>query len=259
MSATEDFDDFVFKPATTSNDNVNISNINNKNDSSSISSSSGSNSNSNIANKSPTVNTSPTINNSNNIGKTNMRLPALDAFITERKREMDSELNKLGKERLEEFLNREKEAEKQSEMNKIFDDIEIEEPEQKKDFEALGKQFDEMEAEMFEKMKRKAVETWKELEEEYKKTIKDLETEQTGRLIQESQLQESLKASGSVFDKQLFEKLVEKCGKGRNTPFGREKMARFWQVLDRTFPKDTENQINSKDDDDKLLVSLLGQ
>lgn len=242
MSTQEEFDDFIFKSAT-SNNTANASNCN---------SNTSSQSSVNIANLSPTTATN------NNSVKTNTRLPALDAFISVKKREMDSELNKLGKERLEEFLNREKQAEQQLYAS-VNNTIVSEKKQQKKDYEVIGRELDEKEVEMFKALRVRATETWRELEEEYKKTLKDLETEQTARLVQESQLQESLKAGGSVFDRELFEKLVEKCGKGRNTPFGREKMTRFWEVLDRSFPKGTGNGVTKSADDDKLLSTLLGQ
>ena len=112
---------------------------------------------------------------------------------------------------------------------------------------------------MFKEMKTKSEKTWIEFKEEYKRSLEQLHTEQAVRLSQELQLQESLQASGSVFDRELFEKVVDKCGKGRGTAFGKEKMARFWEVLDKSYPKGSSGATSpNKLDEDKLLASLLG-
>lgn len=199
--------------------------------------------------------------------KTNIKLPALDAFIAEKKKEIDTELAKLSEERLEEFINREKEADEMKEqelktkLNNSITNKDFNLSKRSNDLTEQEKQsaeeIDRKEEEMFKEMRESAKETWKELEQEYQAGLEQMYTEQSARLSNESQLQESLKVSGSVFDKDLFEKVVERCGKGRNTVYGKEKMSRFWEVLDRKYPKDAKSPHN-KQDDDKLLASLLG-
>ena len=240
MSQTED-DDFVFKPAAISpklsnSDGTVNSNIN-------------------------SISASQSINQSQSIPtQTNVRYSFLDNFINEKKKEMDSELNELSKERLEEFLKREKEADKQREkefqlrVNSPKNEHENRDFTSKSDYELLDKK----EEELFKVMKEQAKETWKELRQEYQKSLEQLHLEQSARLSQELQLQESLQASGRVFDRDLFEKVVEKCGKGRATAFGKEKMARFWEILDKSYPKNTSAMSPNKLDDDKVLASLLG-
>ena len=199
--------------------------------------------------------------------KTNTKLPALDAFIAEKKKEIDAELFKLSKERLEEFIRREKEADEMKEQelktkfNNSITNKDFNTSKRSNDLTEQEKQsaeeIDRKEEEMFKEMRESAKETWKELRQEYQTGLEQMYTEQSARLSNESQLQESLKVSGSVFDKDLFEKVVERCGKGRNSVYGKEKMSRFWEVLDRKYPKDAKSPRN-KQDDDKLLASLLG-
>ena len=193
-----------------------------------------------------------------------------DSFIAERKRQMDAELGKLGQERLEQFLNKEKEADRlrEEEFASILQSPKCDsgaspaltEELRNETFEKRAEEIDTKEAEMFEEMREKAKGSWKELEEEFKASLVQLHQEQSARLVQESQLQESLKASGTIFNRELFEKVVEKCGKGKESAYAKEKMARFWEVLDRSHPASSSPDNNSKTDldKDKLLASLLG-
>lgn len=251
-------DEFVFKPA-----------VHNNNSSSNSSSSSDSvkleykTSNSTII--------TPINSNTNTIPLSHtppLKYPELDSFIAERKRQMDAELSKLAHDRLAQFLRNEKEADRQREEEfasmasspKTSASPVLTEELRMETLEKKAAELDEKEAELFKEMKAKAKETWKELEQEYKTTtLHQLHLEQSARLAQESQLQESLKASGAIFNRQLFEKVVEKCGKGRGTVYAKEKMARFWEVLDRTYPEsESDGASEDKPDSDKLLASLLG-
>ena len=258
-------DEFVFKPAVLNNNN-NSSSSNSKDKSSDsveleykTSNSpiiAASNNNSNITNNTIPLSHNPPL-----------KYSELDSFIAERKRQMDAELSKLAHDRLAQFLRNEKEADrkrdeefasmasspKTSASPVLTEELRMETLEKK------AAELDEKEAELFKEMKAKAKETWKELEQEYKTTtLHQLHLEQSARLAQESQLQESLKASGAIFNRQLFEKVVEKCGKGRGTVYAKEKMARFWEVLDRTYPEESDGDSKDKPDSDKLLASLLG-
>lgn len=236
-------DDFVFKEATTSPKSPE-----------SKSTISASDHISNSSKSSITI-TTPTDNNNNNNHIISFRFSFLDTFIAEKRREIDSELNKLAKERFDEFVKREKEQQETTiEQEKEEENI-VSKPVVKD--EKFYEELDKKEQEMFEAMRVKAQKTWKELREEHQKSLEHLRTEQSARLSQESQLQESLQASGSVFDRDLFEKVVEKCGKGRGTAFGKEKMTRFWEVLDKSHPKGTTTSPN-KIEEDKVLASLLG-
>lgn len=101
------------------------------------------------------------------------------------------------------------------------------------------------------------------MKKEYDEAIQQKQTEQAVKLSQETQLQESIKACGSVFDLELFEKVVDKCGKGRNSVYGRERMARFWEVLDRdhrnsNFNSGSGDKHKKTAEDDKILAALLG-
>ena len=252
-----DTDEFVFKPAAKHETNIVTSNVSSSNI---ISVFSNSNNRDKITSNSST----------NPIAHNISRLPELDAFIAEKKRQMDAELNKLARERLDQFISKEKEADCMREeefasmVNSpksatgtgpiLTDELGTEKLEKR------AKEIDEMENKMFIEMREKAKEVWKELEQDYKATLDRLHQEQSVRLAQESQLQESLKASGAVFNRELFEKVVEKCGKGRNSAYAKEKMARFWEVLERSHPvKSSPTKDGSPDlDKDKLLASLLG-
>lgn len=274
MDEDENESEFVFKTATSPklNSNTNTPEASKLNSESSINS---------ITEKLATSSIDINNDNANDIQvkpeiKTNPKFPALDAFIAEKKKEMDTELAKLSKERLEEFIRREKEADelKEQELKTKLDtsitnkDLNLtnnsnsnkskNETEEKE--KQSAEEIDRKEEEMFKEMREKAKETWKELEQEYQAGLEQMYTEQSARLSNESQLQESLKVSGRVFDKELFEKVVERCGKGRNTAYGKEKMSRFWEVLDRKYPKDANasKSPHNKQDDDKLLASLLG-
>ena len=191
-----------------------------------------------------------------------MRFPDLDAFVSEKRKEMDSELTKLGKARFEEFLKREREADKlrEEELASSVASIATSPKTLKTRNSNLDfNEIDEKEQEMFKDMRSKATETWTELETEYKNNLAQLHTEQSARLAQESQLQESLKAAGSVFDRELFDAIIDKCGKGKSTAFGKEKMSRFWEVLERIYPKNSSPPRSpSNESEDKLLASLLG-
>jgi hypothetical protein len=198
--------------------------------------------------------------------KTTVRLPVLDAKISELKREMDVKILALSKQRLEEFVEREKEADRLREeefLAKIASPKNVSSKTKTltEDVEKLSlneiKELDRKEKMMFKEMKEKAFEVWDEMRKEYEDNLKQMHVEQSARLSQESQLQESLKASGAVFDRELFEKVVERCGKGRNTAYGREKMSRFWEVLDRKNPKEASSPKKTAEDD-QLLASLLG-
>jgi hypothetical protein len=255
MSNNSEDDDFVFKPATSPKSNESKSSINES-------------TNETIKSiqtplKSTQSHGSPNGESTHNVQANNMRLSFLDDLIKEKKKEMDFELNKLAKTRFEEFLEKEKAADKEREeefqIQKEVAEGEISFKKKNENNFNSFKTLDEKEEEMFKEMKLKAQETWKELKSEYQKSLEQLHIEQAARLSQELQLQESLHASGSVFDRDLFEKVVEKCGKGRRTAFGKEKMARFWEVLDKSYPKTITGVASpNKLDDDKLLASLLG-
>lgn len=256
-----DNDDFVFKPATKQSSPECSNTVVSSNISDGINVSISSKysvppaSNHSIAPIAPIITT------------TNTRFSALDSFIADKKRQMDTELNQLASERLQEFINKEREADRlrQEEFASMVQSPKsssgavLTEELRAEIVEKRAGEVDEKEAEMFKEAREKAKEVWKELEEEYKATLSQLYQEQAARLAQESQLQESLKASGAVFNRELFEKVVEKCGKGKNSVYAREKMARFWEVLERSHPESTFKTENTPDlDKDKLLASLLG-
>ncbi len=64
-------------------------------------------------------------------------------------------------------------------------------------------------------------------------------------------MQERLLHAGRDFDLKLFEEVVGACGRGRDSVYGREKMARFWECLLR----DGAAQPEKTDD---LVQELLG-
>lgn len=254
-----DNDDFVFKPAATKQSSPECSNT-------AVSSNISNGSNGSISSKDSVP---PASNHeiAPIITTTNTRFSELDSFIADKKRQMDTELNQLASERLQEFINKEREADRlrqeefasMAQSPKSSSGAVLTEELRAEIVEKRAKEVDEKEAEMFKEAREKAKEVWKELEEEYKATLSQLYQEQAARLAQESQLQESLKASGAVFNRELFEKVVEKCGKGKNSVYAREKMARFWEVLERSHPESTSKTENTPDlDKDKLLASLLG-
>lgn len=245
-------DDFVFKSAVISPKLESTASIN------SPSSASNSNSFSELQSTTNSHSCSQEASTAS-IKTTSVRVPALDSMISELKREQDAELARLSKVRLEEFLKIEKEADELREQEAAMKITSPKAPKSKPlttDLE-FAQEIDRKEELMFAEMKESAKETWKELRKDYQDALKQMHTEQAARLSQESQLQESLKASGAVFDRQLFERVVERCGKGRSTAYGKEKMARFWEVLDRSHSSNANN-VSCKDEDDKVLASLLG-
>lgn len=252
----DDDDDFVFKPAAVSpKSSTSLSEVPKAENFDNLKSN----------NVTSPNNINSTFSNSTTLSSAaikTMRFPELDAFISEKKKEMDSELANLGKERLEEFLRREKEADKRREEEFLnasrptspkFDS-------RKTIKDSDYSKIDAEEEKILEEKRIKAKETWKELESEYEANLSQMHTEQSARLAQESQLQESLKAAGSVFDRELFDAIVDKCGKGRSSAFGKEKMSRFWEVLERSHPKNVSQKSPgaSSESEDKLLASLLG-
>lgn len=243
-------DDFVFKPATSPKLNESRNNIQKLSQQ--------------ISKQSiqETIQSPQSVQSTHNTQVNNIRFPFLDDLILAKKKEMDLELNKLAKSRFEEFLEREKAADKRIEEEFQFQKGEPAAEANNKDDNKETSQFellDKKEEEMFKEMKARAEKTWIEFKEEYMNSLEQMHKEQAVRLSLELQLQESLQASGSVFNRELFEKVVEKCGKGRGTAFGKEKMARFWEVLDKSYPKGSSGANSpSKLDEDKLLTSLLG-
>lgn len=256
QSNIDDFEDeFVFKPATTS---PNIDNSFSKN-------------NISIESVNSPIDNEATISKSENrsdssiiSSSSNLRFPQLDAFIAEKRKEFDLELGKLSKNRLEEFMKMEKAKDEAAVRGEEREGEGEEGPfvksdeKLKKNYEKVAKEADEKEAKQFEVMREKAKSTWQELRSEFEESLKQMHSEQSIRLAQESQLQDSLRASGTVFNRELFEKIVEKCGKGRKTAYGREKMSRFWEVFDRKFPSESTNSA-SPAENDQILASLLGK
>lgn len=121
---------------------------------------------------------------------------------------------------------------------------------------------------MFEHMRVKAADTWTELQAEHTQRLQRREAEQDKKMAEDADIVSTLKDGSPVFDRSLFDRTVERCGRGRDSVYARDKMQRFWQTLDRSFPPSTVKETSipamsaSSDEKDakrRLLAALEGQ
>lgn len=94
-------------------------------------------------------------------------------------------------------------------------------------------QVDAEERARIDELRAAAKATWSTLETEHDRRLEAIHTEQARRLASEQEWSRAASAAGPVLDRGLFEKLVERCGKGRDSAYARDKMARFWQAFDQ--------------------------
>jgi len=94
-------------------------------------------------------------------------------------------------------------------------------------------QVDAQERSRIDELRTAAKNTWATLEAEHRRRLEAIHSEQAHRLAVEQEWSRAASAGGAVLDRVLFEKIVEKCGKGRDSAYGKDKMARFWQVFDQ--------------------------
>ena len=92
---------------------------------------------------------------------------------------------------------------------------------------------DAEEVEIIKKLKEKAAESWAARTTEHSARIKKMQEDQATRLAKDQSILNSAIRNTSEFDCRAFEFIVDKCGKGRSSAYGREKMSRFWEVYDR--------------------------
>ena len=104
---------------------------------------------------------------------------------------------------------------------------------------------------MFSSMKATAAQFWSTQRAQWTSQHQSHLLQQSARLSASNDLQERLLHAGRDFDLKLFEEVVGACGRGRDSVYGRERMARFWECLLR----DGTGQAEKADD---LLQDLLG-
>lgn len=109
----------------------------------------------------------------------------------------------------------------------------------------------EREKELLEAMRAESTQFWATQRATWQSSKVNHLAEQEARLQAANALQQRLLAAGPSFDLKLFEEAVGALSRGRDSVYGRERMARFWEILaDPT----TSASVSQTDD---VLLNLL--
>ena len=115
---------------------------------------------------------------------------------------------------------------------------------------------DSEEAQKQTELKAAAAQIWMELRRDRDDQMAELLARQTVRLAAEDALARKLKNSPSL---DCFEDVAEACGKGRNSAYAKNKMARFWAVFDRQHPSSGKATSPESEDNRAQVLAVLQQ